>query len=739
MKRDVNIMTTKERKPIVIRSLILIFSLIIICVSVFSQNKSIDFNEKYKFPFSIGLGYQVYSPLTQLGTDFGAEFQVIDLSLAFRIPIPLVPIIQPFLQAGMISIDSIDRIDLEKYEKFNHKHIYSVLGIGYANHLSKQFEIGVEATGGVSYAIFDKLVPGELRSSYNLLVGAGAKLTLNISYNISIDGQFGMKYIYSFSPLERFNGFIFGMGINGNYRFGEDPDAPKANVRSIKFVDAKVNPLFAAIQSFYVKNPIGKVNISNTEKYSITDIEVSFFQAGYMDTKTKALSIPKLKPKEAKEVELIASFNQNIFTTEGITPLTGEIVVDYIARGRAISQSHPVSYDLYDKESITWDDDKKVAAFITPADSALRNYASFVRKACKDLEVSGLNTSLQTAMQVYYALGEIGCLYQKDPTSPFEAAKGNPVIIDSVSLPRNTLKRGTGDCDDLTVLYCSLLETVGIETAFVTVPGHIYAGFNTEIPSKEYRIIHPDPSMTFNFDGELWVLIEVTMIGKKDFFSAWRKGSEEYSVLDSSPEKRAVFFTRKAQETYRPIMLKETDLGLQYGDKIKITRDFRRDVQKHVSAIIDEYENIARSKQNKGSYNELGVTCSKLGSYDRAKKAFNTALSMDRNYLSPKVNLGNVYFMEDEFQNALRIFHNAERVIEERGEKKSNTLAKVFLNISRCYYELENYDRAAEYAGKLDAIDPDLASKYSYLKGKDSSSRAADIDSTSEVRFVEEE
>jgi transglutaminase-like putative cysteine protease len=31
-----------------------------------------------------------------------------------------------------------------------------------------------------------------------------------------------------------------------------------------------------------------------------------------------------------------------------------------------------------------------------------------------------------------------------------------------------------GDCDDLSILYCSLLEAIGIRTAFVTIPGHIF-------------------------------------------------------------------------------------------------------------------------------------------------------------------------------------------------------------------------------------------------------------------------
>ncbi len=227
----------------------------------------------------------------------------------------------------------------------------------------------------------------------------------------------------------------------------------------------------------------------------------SFAQSAEVDYNTYyqfplslGIEYQSLKPfgGESREIDITASYNQEIFTTEGITPLTGEIIADYISRNKAANQRFSVSYDLHDKTALSWDDDRKVAAFITPADSALT---------------------------------EIGVLYQVDPTSPFTAAQSNPLIVDSISLPRDTLKRATGDCDDLTVLYTSILETVGIETAFITVPGHIYAAFNTRVPSRSYKSVHPDRNMTLNINGELWIPVEITMIGNDDFLSAWRKGA----------------------------------------------------------------------------------------------------------------------------------------------------------------------------------------------------------------------
>ena len=712
-----------------------------------AQQTTIDFNEKYNFPFSLGLEYSIYSPVSFFGTDYGAEFDTINFALAMRAPLRSIPVLQPEAMIGMETVLSVDRLEPES-ENFNHYGAFGMIGAAYVHRMSKQVELGGDLLAGFGQTYYSDLpdTEGVLGNQYFLAL-LGAKIALSISYNMSLEFHPSLKYMYAFdvangfaaSPLDRFNGFAFGVCFSGSYRIGEDPDAPQVEVRSIRFQDAVVRPLFAAMQSFYVKNPVGSVTISNTEKFPVTNVEVSFLQNGFMDGPTKAASIPELAPEESREIDLYASFNQQVFLTEGITPLTGEVIVQYDARGRIAEQSHTVTYDLYDKEALTWDDTRKAAAFVTPADSALRNYSSYVRQACKDAVIPGLSEAFQTAVQVYYGLDEIGVLYQRDPTTPFESAQEDTMTVDAVSLPRNTLKRATGDCDDLSVLFTSLLETTGIETAFVTVPGHIYAAFNTRVPSRDYYLLHPDKKMTIDLGGELWVPVEITLIGRENFMTAWRTGIEEFTAYGDRPEDRAITVIRKAQETYRPVMLTETDLGLQYGEELAIFKKFSGELDRLVSLVLESFENTAREKGTKGSYNQLGIAAAQFGEYTKAEQAFNTALSLDRNYLPSKINLGNVFFMKEEYQNALRLLHSVEAEYEDRGRTDSVSYHKVVLNLSRSYYELENYDLAAEYSKKLQELNPELAEQFSYLSSGESGSRAADIHSRIEILFAEGE
>ncbi len=674
-----------------------------------AQDTSIDYNTYYAFPISFGAEYETLSPFN----DYGAEFNVFQLAGAVRIPLRGHPVFQPTIEAGMIKFDSQDTEDPLKWD---HSYWYGAGGLTVAARFEKNFEVAGDLLAGYAYGIFGSLVPDSDPVSTTALYGqAGARITLNPSYNFSIDIHPSVKYLYSLSPLKDFNGPLFGLGFSAAYRFGEDPDAPAALIRSVKFGEVTIPPLFSAMQSYYAKNSFGKITIENSDKNPIEDVGVSFFQPGFMDSPTKAAGFEKLNPGETKTVDLYAIFNQEVFKTEGVTPLTGEVVVTYFSKGKAAEQRQSVTYDLHDKTALTWDDDRKVAAFITPADSALRNYTSFIRQVCKSAVIPSYSETIQTAAQIFHALGEIGILYQPDPTAPFTSVKDGSLTVDSISLPRDTLSRITGDCDDLTVLYCSLLETVGIETAFITVPGHIFAAFNTKKPSRSYKEIHPERELTINLGGELWVPVEVTMFGKNSFLEAWRKASEEFGAFEASPEKRGFFVTKKAQEVFRPVGLRETDLGLQYGDKDAIARKFSQDMGKLCEILIAEYAQAAKESGKKQDYNKLGIACARFGQYTQAEESFKKAIEIDRQYIEPEINLGNIQYLRGQYEAAAKAYDRVINNLRQKGDEKSRLLATSYINSSKAYYAAGSFPEAKNNYEAAKAIDENYVRDFAYL------------------------
>ena len=71
----------------------------------------------------------------------------------------------------------------------------------------------------------------------------------------------------------------------------------------------------------------------------------------------------------------------------------------------------------------------------------------------------------------------------------------NKMAVDTLKFPRQTIDYKSGDCSDLSILYCALLESMQIETAFITVPGHIFMAVNLgvtpEAANKAFS--HPVP------------------------------------------------------------------------------------------------------------------------------------------------------------------------------------------------------------------------------------------------------
>ena len=84
-----------------------------------------------------------------------------------------------------------------------------------------------------------------------------------------------------------------------------------------------------------------------------------------------------------------------------------------------------------------------------------------------------------------------------------------------------------GDCDDLTILYCALLEAVGFETAFITVPGHIFMAFSLDQSPAEAltRFSHPEELVIK--ENKAWIPLEVTA-REGGFLKAWQMGAQEW-------------------------------------------------------------------------------------------------------------------------------------------------------------------------------------------------------------------
>lgn len=678
-----------------------------------SSETPVNYNTVYQYPFSLGIEIQFVNPAAVFDTSYGGKFTTIDVAALGRFPLPALPVIQPLAKIGFYTAKAEDG---SLQTRLDHTQYYLSCGLGYMHKFSKSFEAGIEIDLGLGYSVFQNVKLDEgAYSTLNFQTSLGGRVVFSPSYNFSMNIHPFVGYKRSLQELRTFDGFTLGVGITLNYRFGSDPDRRSTEYSSVQLVNSRIDAAFAAMQSYYTRNPVGSVTLKNIDKHSITDIRVTFFQPGYMNIGTLVTEIDQLEADGEVQIPIIASFDENIFKFEGVKPLTGELKVTYNLRSRNAEQSIPVNYDLYDKNSLIWDDDRKVAAFITSGDSALANYLSFLRRITQDTVNPGYSEAVQRAMQIYYGLTEIGTFYQLDPHLSYKDFKGDTHLVDSVSLPRETLTKLAGDCDDLMVLFNALLESAGIETAFITAPGHIYSAFSTGIAARDYRLIHPEKAMTLPINGVLWVPLEITLIGERSFDEAWRLGAEEFHRFSGDGDRLKLYFTRNSQLVYRPVGFEDSDLGLQYGEPSKITQDFLSALDAAVERVIEHFEDIAESENSSGSWNRMGIVNATFGEDVRAEKAFRRSLSLDRNYMPAKTNLGRIYYVREKYKDALAIYQDVEEYLQAAEQTGLGLYSRLLLDISKTYYKMNAFDEAEGYYRMLESTNAELAGRHSYL------------------------
>ena len=133
--------------------------------------------------------------------------------------------------------------------------------------------------------------------------------------------------------------------------------------------------------------------------------------------------------------------------------------------------------------------------------------------------------------------------------------------MDTIYYPAQTLKRGTGDCDDTTVLLASLLGSVGVPTQFVDAPGHIFLIAGTGLDEVNADGLGVDSTSYVVLDHEVWIPIETTVMSK-GFLEAWRTGASQLATLEGP---RPFVDVTSSQVRYEPT--------LPPGDRATVTLD----------------------------------------------------------------------------------------------------------------------------------------------------------------------
>ena len=394
------------------------------------------------------------------------------------------------------------------------------LGGGLDIRIADTLSLQLGADGGGTYGFYQSGL-----DAFNPYFGAKTSLVWDLTpgFAVSLGGNYRYHIGYD-ETTDQFTDLYQGISVwlGGVFRFN-----PESGRQKIGISEVRTKPIFPVFYSYYEEHPLGAITIRNTENSSITNVDIYFDVGEYMEQPMLCESIDRLGRNEEVVVDLNALFTSRIMNLTESAKVSADIRVDYTYLGERFSFNYPQTIRILDRNSMTWDDDRKAASFVTPRDPTVLIFAKNTAGLIRDLGENPLNLNFRIAMGVFEALRIYGLNYVIDPKSSYIEASEDELFLDYLQFPSQSLIYRAGDCDDLSILMAALLESVGIETAFITVPGHIFMAFALGLTEEEARkeFTHTDDFIFAG--GDTWVPVENTLV-QQGFLKAFSTGAKQW-------------------------------------------------------------------------------------------------------------------------------------------------------------------------------------------------------------------
>ncbi|HTO91924.1 MAG TPA: hypothetical protein VMJ70_12395 [Candidatus Sulfotelmatobacter sp.] len=444
----------------------------------------------------------------------------------------------------------------------------------------------------------------------------------------------------------------FGLALEFNF-----------NPAQVHVEKVQAREIYTSLYKSYAREDFGTAELRNLEDRPLTT-RVSIFAPELMSAPSE--QDVTLRPKAVNEVPLTAVLDQKVLAQRGDQPVEFQITASYPSKRLMRREKASARTVAYAPGAIDWGlGMAQAAAWVTPRDPAVDELARQASRLVLAHDDHGFgNRNLSFAATMTDALAELGVAYVPDPNNPFATISSTPHAVDTIHYPYQTLDRLSGDCDDTTVLMASMLANVGVNTAFVDVPGHIFLIVDAGLSARNRDALGVDSTLTVTVDDEVWIPLETTSLSR-GFTQAWRDGADE---IASAATRGPVGFVDvgDSQIKYEPV--------LPPGDrKIRTLDDARFDARldaeaKQVAALRDAFyqahygavasdleasaealmevarveleggdaagartqlaQALAKAPNSAAAHNNLGVVLSAMDSLDSAVEQFRTALAL---------------------------------------------------------------------------------------------------------------
>ncbi len=463
----------------------------------------------------------------------------------------------------------------------------------------------------------------------------------------------------------------------------------------------QMSDIFSNTYKIYETEGIGRIRLTNHKRDPIVALKLAFHIKEFMDFPTE-VEIRNLLPKESREVVVNAVFNNKVLDVTEDTPVQTELKATYFENQRTRHYTKNNTIKLYEKHRMLWVDKDRIATFVTPTDPVLLDFTRAVVT-----QYANVDTALIYAAAIYEYMGVLKMTYLKHPSNPYQIVDGKTSLVDYVQYPRETLKRNSGVCTDLVVLYTAALESLGISTLILGTPEHLFIMFAVGQVSEL-----GDSTMNNMFaihDGIIWVPVELTLVGSK-FMKAWESGSKMYYEW----KKKGIEITdiTQAWGRYKPATLPYSDwrvpevakseVNKRSGDEmIKLNRIWLKYISNHYHAAS------TRNPRDAHAFLQLGIIYGEAGELDKAQAFLQRAEKLQPDSSEVKNNMGNLYYLKGKYELARKSY--------EKASELDQADPYILINLSQCYLKMNKKEKAKQIFQKAATIDSEITKKHRTL------------------------
>jgi hypothetical protein len=494
-----------------------------------------------------------------------------------------------------------------------------------------------------------------------------------------------------------------GVSVHGTYAISSRWRHPLSIER------VSVEELFPAMYLAYGREPPGTVRVRNAGRFPVTDVEASILVDPYMSRASVTKLDSPIAPGARRDIPLGMIFTDRILGIIEGTSFPAQLTIAYSCAGQRRELSEAVTVDIRGRNSLTWEDDRKAALFVSQKDPEVLRFAGTAASAIRSSKNQPLCAAFRAAVAMHAALREFGMCYVVDPASPYASLVKDRFSVDFLKFPRQTLACKAGDCDDLTILYCALLESMGVGTAFILVPGHILPAVSLGMTPDLAERLFEDPDDLIMEQSQTWMPVEITALSG-GFLEAWDAGAEQWRRHQAAGT-ATLLPVREAWKAFPPVSLAAgTDQCTPPGGE-GVARRYDEDMTAFIGRDLDVVASRLKLPASKAGIpslqlNKTGVLYARYGLFEKAEAVFRQILDAEP-YVPAMVNLGTIARIRGRFQESLELFNRA----LEKGGATSNVL----LGLAQACRGLGLDADARRYYERLKADYPDIAARNAFL------------------------